>query len=357
VISKRVTTRDIAQRAGVTHATVSRALRNHPEISKALCKKIQILAEEMGYSPDPMLTALAHYRQTRQVSRFQSILGIITDTQDLDAWRTAPKYNPLGYFEGINERANELGYKIEEFSPAYMKVKSDQLGKILQNRGIRGLIIAPRTKPRSFLKMNFDRFSVVSLGYSLVHPLFHRVAHNHLDAATTTMRRLRQLGYRRIEFAIQWDHDERGNHGHFAGFSVENYRAGLRDQIPWFTESRTDENFSKFRSWFKKYRPEVIVGVNMNVLGRWIQQLNLRVPDEIGFVNLNLLNPAGIYPNYDFSIAGIYEKSKIVGSTAINFLVSMLQRNEMGIPQDPQISLVNGVWIEGQTVRSQIKKS
>ena len=47
--SKRVTIKDIAQRCGVTANTVSRALRGDTRISEATLKKVQQMAQEMGY--------------------------------------------------------------------------------------------------------------------------------------------------------------------------------------------------------------------------------------------------------------------------------------------------------------------
>ncbi len=347
-----VTTRDIAKRAGVTQATISRALRNHPEISTEMCQKIQALAQEMGYRPDPMLSALMFYRQSRKTPRFQSTLGIITDTRELDAWRRGYKYGKL-YYEGIVERANQLGYRIEEFSPQHMKVKSEELGKILQNRGIRGLIIPPRTPSRAFLKMDWTSFAAVTLGYSLIYPLLNRVSHNHVGATITMMRRLRQLGYRRIGFAMELSFDERVNHGYFAGFSVENNRAHLKDRIPWFIEPVIPENFFKFRRWFQKYRPDVVVAINISVFN-WLLELKQRIPDDIGFVNQDFPNPTRTIPipSKDLIVAGIHEKCKLIGSTAVDFLVGMLYRNEYGIPKDPKIMLVDGAWNDGQTVRS-----
>lgn len=49
---KRVTIRDVAKVAGVSHATVSRALHDHKEINIATRIKIQQIAKEMNYIPD-----------------------------------------------------------------------------------------------------------------------------------------------------------------------------------------------------------------------------------------------------------------------------------------------------------------
>jgi hypothetical protein len=55
--------RDVAQAAGVSAMTVSRALRRPDRVAPATGRKIRKLAQKMGYQPDPHLVALAMYRQ------------------------------------------------------------------------------------------------------------------------------------------------------------------------------------------------------------------------------------------------------------------------------------------------------
>ena len=73
--SRRVTLRDVAREAGVSHVTVSRALRNDPTISLSRRSEIKQLSEKMGYRPDPALAALAAYRFANQTHKIQSALA------------------------------------------------------------------------------------------------------------------------------------------------------------------------------------------------------------------------------------------------------------------------------------------
>src|SRR5947199_9381112 len=50
---------DIAQEAGVSPSTVSRALEDHPRIGAETRKRIQELAKEMGYIPSTVAKSLA----------------------------------------------------------------------------------------------------------------------------------------------------------------------------------------------------------------------------------------------------------------------------------------------------------
>lgn len=50
--------KDLAQALGVSIPTVSRALKDSPEISRELCEKVKKLAKEMNYRPNPFAMSL-----------------------------------------------------------------------------------------------------------------------------------------------------------------------------------------------------------------------------------------------------------------------------------------------------------
>src|SRR5574343_952920 len=60
----RVTLADVAQAAGVSPITVSRALRGERAVDPALVERVQAAAERLGYVPDPAARALASQRST-----------------------------------------------------------------------------------------------------------------------------------------------------------------------------------------------------------------------------------------------------------------------------------------------------
>lgn len=61
-----LTMQDVATAAGVDRTTVSLALRNHPRISLATRKRVQQVADELGYRTHPLVSALMTYRANRE---------------------------------------------------------------------------------------------------------------------------------------------------------------------------------------------------------------------------------------------------------------------------------------------------
>jgi DNA-binding LacI/PurR family transcriptional regulator len=71
----RVSIKDIAQAAGVSHSTVSRALGDSPLVKDETKARIKRLAEEMGYSPD----AIARSLVTQKTHTVGVVVTTITD--------------------------------------------------------------------------------------------------------------------------------------------------------------------------------------------------------------------------------------------------------------------------------------
>ena len=71
----RVSIKDIAQAAGVSHSTVSRALSDSPLVKTETKARIQRLAREMGYTPD----AIARGLVTRHTRTVGVVVTTITD--------------------------------------------------------------------------------------------------------------------------------------------------------------------------------------------------------------------------------------------------------------------------------------
>ena len=71
-----VSLKTIAQALNVSMSTVSRALHNHPNVRPVVVQRVQQMARELNYSPNPLAMALLS-SQTRAI-------GVIVP--DLDAF-------------------------------------------------------------------------------------------------------------------------------------------------------------------------------------------------------------------------------------------------------------------------------
>src|SRR4051812_19855777 len=99
--------RKIAKAAGVSHTTVSLALRNHPRVSEQTKRRIQTLAKKMGYRPNALVAALmSHVRSNRRVVAHE-VVAFLSGGPTPDWWRGWPSISQ-NYF-GARNRAEQLG--------------------------------------------------------------------------------------------------------------------------------------------------------------------------------------------------------------------------------------------------------
>jgi DNA-binding LacI/PurR family transcriptional regulator len=87
---------DIAQKLGVAPSTVSRALRNHPDVSPATKAQIEKLAKQLHYSPNPIAQSLKSNRTMT--------IGVLVPEIEHDFFSSA--------ISGIEEIAYRSGYTI-----------------------------------------------------------------------------------------------------------------------------------------------------------------------------------------------------------------------------------------------------
>lgn len=125
-MNKRHTSlKDLAKELEVSISTVSRALKNHPDISAELKQKIKKLAKERNYSPNPLAMGLLR-QQTKMI-------GVIV-----------PDINTHFYssiISGIEKVAKEKGYFIViSSSSESMKKEIESVENLLKSR-VEGFIV------------------------------------------------------------------------------------------------------------------------------------------------------------------------------------------------------------------------
>ncbi len=119
--------KDIAERAGVSVMTVSKALRDEPDVSAATKARIKLMAQEMGYVPDSTAQGL----RTRTTKLFGLLIPSTTD----------PVYARVVL--AIEERAQELGYDIMLMHTLNSTEREEHCIRRLLSRRVDGIFIAP----------------------------------------------------------------------------------------------------------------------------------------------------------------------------------------------------------------------
>ena len=339
---KPVTLAEIAKRAGVSVMTVSRALRKLSNISPVTQKKIQNIADQLGYRPNPLVSALMTYRRAAKPIQSHLSIGFVTNFPTRDGWKASKLYQD--FYSGVADSADRHGYGVEVFWMREPGMTPERMTQVFLTRSIHGLVVAPLPVAHGELELGWENFSAVTLGYSLTKPLLHRAVNHQFRSMRSAMRELRSLGYQRLGLALPASLNERVDRQWVASFLVE--QLDLDHSVPLFVPDDAQWNFESFREWFNTHEPDVVISHEEVVLD-WLKKIGTAVPGEVGFVHLNCADQSGKF-------AGIYQNGPAIGAVAVDFLIGMIHRNERGLPTLPHSLLVEGTWVPGKTVRAKI---
>ncbi|MFH1498995.1 MAG: LacI family DNA-binding transcriptional regulator, partial [Verrucomicrobiota bacterium] len=335
---RRVTLKDVAAKAGVTASTVCRALNMDPRVSLATRKRIKKIATELGYRPDPLLSALARQRRGHLTESDIKTIAYITNFPTQDEWRQHTFYGPL--FRGAQIQATRNGYKLEHFWLGAPGMTPARLGDILFNRGIAAVCIAPTPAVRSHLEFPWERFSCATIGYSLQTPDLHRTAPHHFHGIVTATRRLHELGYRRIGLSFFVGSSRRVDDLWLAGaYLADKNHPELTLKVLLFE----NDTLAEAARWARDERLDIILSDNLDVL-RQLRAHDVRIPGDIGYATLNW-TPA------EPEIAGINQRPGDVGAAATDLIIAQIRRGERGVPRLPRTTLVECDWVNGASAR------
>lgn len=329
---------DIALKAGVHITTVSLALRDDPRLAEPTRKRIRKLAEEMGYTPDPMLAALTVHRNRSKRLHHQGTLAWIYPP--MVKGERSPSFP--GYFSGAEERCAELGYKLEVFH--FSELGGNRLSGVLHARNIKGLLIPPQAHSRAHLDFDWSEFSAVCFGFTLNWPRLHLITNAQYSSSRLAARMLRTRGYRRLGFVTTRETDERTDQNFLAGFLSEQHGFNPADRIPPLVldDTTITQECGEFAAWHKRHRPDVVL-FHYPTVPEFLRRLKIGT-DKCGQASLSLTERDG-------ALAGVYQNDPLIGRKAVDFLIDMLHRNERGIPPHRFQFFVESEWVEGKSVR------
>jgi DNA-binding LacI/PurR family transcriptional regulator len=121
----RVSIKDIAKSAGVSHSTVSRALSDSPLVSDETKARIQRLAQEMGYSPNTLARSLV----TRQTYTVGVVVTTIADPFVAEV------------VHGIEATAHDYSYTVILSSSGAQPEREIAAVEMLRSKRVDGVIV------------------------------------------------------------------------------------------------------------------------------------------------------------------------------------------------------------------------
>ncbi len=183
--------KDIAQQAGVSVMTVSKVLRDEPDVSANTKTRIRALAQEMGYVPD----ALAQSLRTRSTRLIGLIIPAITN----------PIYARL--LLGVEDRVHNAGYDLLLGHTLNQPEKEEALIRRMIARRVNGLLVFPihqmETQSKAYDELRRHKLPTVLLGPPPAgYADFPSIQADDIEGSCEATRHLINLGHKRIAYMV-----------------------------------------------------------------------------------------------------------------------------------------------------------
>ncbi len=331
--------RALAEMAGVSHVTVSRAWNNDRWVRESTRERIMEIVRRTGYRPNPLVSAAMAQRRSASRLACSTTIAYLNCHTDCALWQSSP--SQTRFFEGAKERAEELGFGLEEFRLFERGMTPQRMERMLKSRAIAGLIVGSFQCAHAHLSLDWSVFAAVAQGFSLIKPSLHRAANHYINSTEIALRALRRLGYRRIGLAISAEVEARCQHGFSAGLSIYQQQTVASDNIPVLNSDLKDPDI--LGRWYSRYRPQAILTPHVSALES-LDALGLRVPRDVALVHTDW------HPIY-IGWAGVDHRVETAGRAAADVVITQLFTNQRGLPCAPTIVLTRGEWQEGESVR------
>jgi len=314
-----ITQQDIARVLNVSRVTVSKALRDHPDISSEMKEKVKETAAKMGYVPNQIARQLN--------SSKTSTIGIVVP--DLEN-------SFFSYIvDSIIDYATEKNYRVILTVSREKEIIEKQNIENLIGMRVDGLLVCnsqetkdtfiySRIKKMGIPLVFFDRM-VADVGFSWV-------VFNDREGAKTSLKKIFGEGYTRV--------------AHFAGYSginigkerSEGYRAsliehGITVRKDWIIEGGyelKDGESSFMRLLSLGDLPEVIFAVNDRVaLGAYkaAKKEGFGIPEDIGIFGYGF---SEITDFFDPQLTVINQDPRKMGVEAVTLLLNEIERKSQG---------------------------
>lgn len=182
----RVTLADVAQLAGVSPITVSRALRGERAVDPELVARVRAAALKLGYVPDPAARALA----SRHSSHVAVLIPLLSNALFVDLLEAVQRtLRPAGYQTLIGITHYDAGEEEQLLREQLLHRPAGLLVTGLERSEATRVLIAQSGVPCVHLMEAAGQPGIYSVGFSQV------------DASAALTRHLLERGRRRIAFA------------------------------------------------------------------------------------------------------------------------------------------------------------
>lgn len=309
---KRTTIKDLAQKMGVNVSTISRALKNHPDVSAEMKNAVAALAKQMNYVPNYMAI---HLRK-----RESKTIGLVIPSISMFFFPSV--------IQGIQDVAYANGYHLLMLqSNESLQREIENIDICLQN-GVDGLLLSVSSDTANH--EHLEKLQTLGMPFVLFDKVvendtLHQVIINDIAAAKNATEHLLQIGKRNI-VGIFGNPNLNITKRRIDGFrqAFLTFDTPMRPDAVQYAHS-TDETFRIVSTLCSHHPPDGIFVMSDEILAGTlpaIKRSGLEVPKDCAVVAIS----DGYLPTYlDPPVTFVRHSGYEVGQKAAEVLCTMLQ--------------------------------
>ncbi|NJO90667.1 MAG: LacI family transcriptional regulator [Chloroflexia bacterium] len=334
-----ITIKDIAKLLGISKSTVSRALKDHPDISQKTKDAVLQLAESLHYRPNAIAMSLRHKKS--------KVIGLIIPQ--------------ISYFffpsvaEGIETEVYKHGYKLMILSSNEKYEREVEACNILLSNNVEGVLASVSRKTN-----DFNHFQDI-IDSEIPIVFFDRVPDNieadmvlvdDIDGAYKATKHLIEIGKKRIAICI-------GNpnllisKNRLQGYqkACKEFKPSVEEQFIISCETPEEAERETNRLINGKNPPDGILAISdltMSGIMKAIYKNDLKIPEEIAVIGFC---EEPFCTMYKPPVSTIKPMGFEIGNTAAKMLFKRISEEGQEKSQAQRIDLISEMIIRASTIK------
>lgn len=313
---KRVTLKDVAQAAGVSYATVSRALSGSPQIGRETREHIIKLCDEMGYT--------TNYIARSMVMKKTDLIGLVVPSIDNQFM------SELAYYAEMSARAHGYNIMLCNSGPDLKQEKT--VVKLLLGRQVDGILIVPQSS-QSYenIQPYTDKVPTVFLSENLRDQPQSYVASDNSRGTYIGTKYLYELGHRDILYfgrRTSTTHHLRAE-GYMRACQELSLRQRFFDSDAF--RSSIDSGYHLAKELFSQPMDytAIFASTDSNALGimKAADELHIDIPGRLSLIGFDNI-PATALPRIELTT--IEQPKREMAVQAVNMLRDKIEKNTQG---------------------------
>jgi DNA-binding LacI/PurR family transcriptional regulator len=329
-----VTLKQICEEAGVSKATVSRVLNNHPLVSRETREKVQAVIKRLNFTPN----ALARNLSLRKTDT----IGVVFP------WIFSGFFSTV--LLGIDTAARQHGYHVITSLFHNKPDEKDSALNLLQERRVDGLVLmGPNITSEKLEELNAQNIPFVVLQQEIQNPDVSFVSVDNFDGGYKATQHLLERGYRKI-LAIAGPAESQDSNRREEGFKTALKEAGIKSSEALLIRSEFNKetalpNFELFRE--HNGLPEAVFCFNDDIalgLIKYFKEIKVRVPEDVAVMGFD-----GIEFTDFAELSTVQTPMKEMGEQAVRLILKQLENKDTRLAE--KWLLKGAIVARGSTAR------